>query len=119
MTEVYVYKPQGNVAFNSYIYAFMRSWYTLDGTEDKWFKIPAYRVPGTDKFTCINSKVQPVSVMILGENGQVLKMKNDKMRKQTIIDTATLDSIEREAINTSEWERENQKTFPFAEMFED
>jgi hypothetical protein len=119
MSDVYVYNNPGNVAFNTYIYAFLRSWHTLDGDHDAWFKIPAYASSASIEPACINAIVETVSVLLLDERGAILKSHSVKLRQPKSIDAATLKSIDAEALDTSKWELQNQKSFPFDEMFAD
>lgn len=116
MNDIYVYNNPGNIAFNSYLYAFVRAWYTLDGSNDLWLKVPALNSGGS--ILCINSNIESIALLLLADDGTVLKSHSSQLRQPKVVDAATLQSIDNSALNVSEWEKQHQEPFPFAEMFD-
>ena len=119
MADVFVYNNPGNIRYNSYLYAFIRSWYTIDGKNDMWYKVPAFRSGNTNHYVCMNANIENVSVMLLTDTGVVLKSHSNKIRSgKKSVHRDIIASIDKEALSVSQWELDNQQSFPFKTMFD-
>lgn len=120
---IYVHdNPQG-IEYNSVLYVFLRKWYLpeLDNHEfkqDSWFAVPAVRKETRDavSFTIINSRMEMASMMMVSENGMLLKANRSKLQQK--VPSHQLQQIEQQAFNIPAWEKLNQKSFPYEDMFD-
>lgn len=123
MPRVYVHENPNNLQFNAVMYAFMRSWYCpdVDGLKfegDTWFKVPAIRTETADSvsFTIINSKIELSSMMLISETGRLLRA--TRTRTDQKVPDADMMRVRQTAFDIPAWELENQRTFPYKNMFD-
>ena len=123
MTEVFVFENPHNIDYNGYVYAFLRPWYcpelqnhTFNG--DTWFKVPAIvaETKDTISYTAINNKVEMSALMLISDNGRLLK--TYRTRTDQKVPQFQMQEIERTCFDISQWEQVNQQAFPYALMFE-
>jgi hypothetical protein len=123
-SPVYVFNNPGNLQFNTFLLIFVRSWHMPwsendEPMDDTWLRVPALRSSnraGNATYICINSNVEMMAPIVLGEEESVvLKIGRNKPRKP--IPTGLTQAVKMDALDVSEWERENQKSWPYKEMF--
>ncbi len=119
---IYVHDNPQNLEFNSILYVFMRNWYCPEIPDhpfngDTWFKVPAIRKETRDSvsYTIINSKIEMSAMMMVSDNGRLLKANRAKVDQK--VAPSQLSEIEREAFDIPMWEKANQRPWPYAAMF--
>lgn len=125
--EVYVHNNPGNIVFNSYILLFVRSWYLPwdpekeNPSDDSWVRMPAFRSPGPnglDHYVSLNANVENLSPVVLAEEECVV-LRVGQLKPRKPVPKGLILSILDEAIDISAWEKENQKSWPFRDMFDE
>lgn len=120
---IYVHdNPQG-LEFNSVMYCFMRSWNCpvipgFDFKGDTWFAVPAIRreTQRDVTFTIINSNIEMTAMMIVADNGMLLKA--TRVNLQQKVGQHQIEQIVQQAFDISKWEKMHQQTFPYGNMFD-
>ena len=111
------------IEYNSLMYVFMRKWYlpelpNFEFKNDSWFAVPALRTETRESvsYTIINSRLEMAAMMIVSENGMLLKANRSKLHQK--VPDHQLQQIEQQAFNISNWEKINQLPFPYDDMFD-
>lgn len=121
---IYVHNNPNNIQYNDYMYLFMRLWHLpttsfLSITEDSWLKVPVLRTDlagGRKFYTLPNQNLDSASVIKLTSDGYLLKM-IQKPKLEETIDPLVFESVKENAINVSFWEEQNQRAWPYDNMF--
>lgn len=120
---IYVHDNPNNLEFNSVMYCFMRSWNCpdiegFDFKGDTWFAVPAIRreTQRDVSFTIINSKIELTAMMIVADNGMLLKA--TRVNLQQKVAQHQIEQIVAQAFDISKWEKMHQKSFPYENMFD-
>lgn len=121
--EVYVHHNPGSIKFNAGLYVFIRSWYMPTETgetpaEDTWLRVPAFKSPGPggkDHYALVNPNIELISMVVVTDDGIVRKV--SRARPFLALAPSILKRITDEAIDVPEWEMQNQKSWPYATMF--
>jgi len=120
---IFVFNNPNNIIYNDYIYVFLRSWYmpsvpefTITG--DKWLKLPALRTDMSENrqhYTCCNANAALSALITIAANGSVLRV--GRATPNTVCDETVFALIKEDAINVELWERNNNKPWPYDNMF--
>lgn len=117
---IYVFNPIPGLEFNTLVYCLMRAWHLPDlpdiGTTDKWFKVPAVKIGPV--YNLINSNFDFTALMMLDQDGRLVKSHRVNLSTAPKIDGFELESLQREAFDIPLWEEVNEKEFPYASMFD-
>lgn len=116
-----IYVHDSPVAFNTYVYAFMRSFHLPELEDqqlplvDTWFMVPAVK-HGT-MVSLANSDIELAALMMIDEDGYVVKGHRVNLQTAPPLGQHELDMMKREAFDISMWEKIKQQSFPYATMF--
>ena len=109
--------------YNSSMFCFMRSWNCpdiegFDFKGDSWLAVPALRHETRQSvtFTIINSKIELTAMMIVADNGMLLKA--TRVNLQQKVPSHQIDQIVAQAFDISKWEKLHNKPFPYENMFD-
>lgn len=124
MTSIFVFNNPGNIQYDVHLLTFVRSWHLpwKEGDapmEDSWLRVPALRITNARNvktYNCINSNLELLAPMILAEEDCVV-YKTGKVRPYKPIPVGLIQAVRFEAIDVPEWEQNNQKAWPFNDMF--
>ncbi len=113
----------GNIDFDTSLYVFVKSWFIPveeGGTsEDRWLRIAACSstdLQGNLRYTPLNINVETVAMMVLTEEGVLLKAPS--VKPGTKMPSAEFEAIKRETFDIGEWEKATQQPWPYAKMFD-
>lgn len=116
---IYVFDNPNNIQYNSHIYVFLRSWFTPDSiVADSWFKVAALRTDMANNkkhYTATNANMTISSLATVADDGTLIKMMRNTPNVKLPDDVFQL--IVEEAINIPLYESNNQRSFPYTEMF--
>jgi len=121
---IFVFNNPGNLQFNTHLLIFVRSWYmpwteSDEPMDDTWLRVPAIRAAGQSgipHYTCINSNIEMMAPIVLGEDeNMVLKIGRNKPRKP--IPSGLIQAVRLDSLDVPSWEQEHQKSWPYQEMF--
>jgi|SRR5690606_10765720 len=118
--EIYTYDK--SIAFNTLIYCLMRSYHLPEVPElenvgtDTWIAVPA--VQHGPVLSLANSQIENASLMMIDSNGRVVRAHRVNLNTPPVIDGFELEAIKREAFSIPLWEQVNQRTIPYASMFD-
>lgn len=118
---IYVHHNPSHIVFNTFVYVFIRNWYapqSLNMNDDAWYKLPALRTDlsgGRAHFSPCNSYMMTNSNATVTEDGTLIKM--GRSQPNSKIDDTMLALIVESAVNISGWEENNQRSWPYEEMF--
>lgn len=113
----------GNIDYNSSLYMFVKSWFlpTEEGSTmvDTWLRIPALKsenLSGGYSYTSLNINVDTISMMVVTEEGTVLKASSVPPGK--VLPSAEFEAVKRDALDVSEWERTRNTPWNYRMMFD-
>lgn len=113
----------GNIEYNASIYVFVKSWFMPTETgaivSDTWLKIPALKEPALIsgyRYTSLNINVETISMMVLTDEGIVIRASDVPPGKQMPIQE--FEAIKKDALDIGEWEKTNSMPWPYRKMFD-
>jgi hypothetical protein len=113
---IFVYNNVGDLEFNTLVYCLMRAWHLPDIENiqpiDQWFAVP------TVKIGPIYSNFDYTALMMIDDDGRLVKAHRVNLNIAPKIDGFELDELKKQAFNISLWEETNQKEFPYSTMFD-
>jgi hypothetical protein len=119
---IFVHPSSSPLEFNALVFAMLRQWYTPDlpnhtFTHDTWFAIPAIKreSSGSVNYTLINSKIEATSLMLVTEEGRLLR--STGLTVDNKVTEADLLEIKSKAFDISQWEQAHNVGFPYSSMF--
>lgn len=113
----------GNLEYTHKIFMFVKSWFVPveEGVvpNDTWYAVPAIKsqgLAGQTIYTPININIESVSLMIVDEEGKVIKASRVAPGRE--LPESNLESIKREVFDISDWERGTGQAWPYRKMFD-
>lgn len=124
MIYVHPNNNPGNIEYNTTLFMFVKSWFMPAEAgatmNDAWLIVPALRspglAPGSEAYSPLNINLENVALMILTEQGKVLKASRVPTGK--ILPLEEFNDVKKEAFNIPEWEKSTGQAWPYQSMFD-